>query len=229
MAMLALGEALATTGDRRLYEPVRRAVDYSLHAQHRGQGGWRYRPGDEGDMSQFGWQVLALKSAQLGGVEVPLEANRLMQQFLNRCTSGTSGGLAGYQPGQPPTVTMTAEALLCRHFLLTEVPRATNNEASQYLLQHLPGAGETNFYYWYYGTLAMFHIGGPGWETWNQHLTKTLTQSQQKSGPEAGSWEPVGIWCGYGGRVYSTAIATLSLEVYYRYSQKHDEDVTSTK
>ena len=33
----------------------------------------------------------------------------------------------------------------------------------------------------------------------------------------AGSWDPDTVWGGYGGRVYTTAMAALCLEVYYRY------------
>ena len=46
---------------------------------------------------------------------------------------------------------------------------------------------------------------------------ETLLPMQKTAGDEAGSWEPNGMWGGYGGRVYSTATAALSLEVYYRY------------
>ncbi len=219
MAMFALSEALAVTGDRRLVEPVRRAVEYSLRSQDRNSGGWRYRPGDQGDMSQFGWQVMALKSARLGGIEIPEEATRLMTAFLQSCTSGTHGGLAGYRPGQQPTPTMTAEALLCRHLIYQSVPDSTDAEAARYLLQSPPGQGEINFYFWYYGTLAMFHVGGQDWENWNLQMSRTLTTSQVRDGEQAGSWEPNCVWSGYGGRVYSTALATLSLEVYYRYSR----------
>jgi hypothetical protein len=33
-----------------------------------------------------------------------------------------------------------------------------------------------------------------------------------------GSWDPVGAWGRDGGRVYSTALCALILEVYYRYN-----------
>ena len=81
----------------------------------------------------------------------------------------------------------------------------------------MPGSRQENLYYWYYGTLAMFQTGGPAWETWNQRLTDTLVNSQIREGDSAGSWDPSGQWAGYGGRVYSTAMAALCLEVYYRY------------
>ena len=63
----------------------------------------------------------------------------------------------------------------------------------------------------------MFHAGGEDWEIWNEAMKQTLLPMQRSSGSEAGSWDPNGMWGGYGGRVYSTATAALSLEVYYRY------------
>ena len=40
-----------------------------------------------------------------------------------------------------------------------------------------------------------------------------------KMGEHAGSWDPRGArWAGEGGRVYTTALGALCLEVYYRYS-----------
>ena len=40
---------------------------------------------------------------------------------------------------------------------------------------------------------------------------------QRRAGCEDGSWDPVGEWGAAGGRVYSTAICAMTLEVYYRY------------
>jgi hypothetical protein len=40
----------------------------------------------------------------------------------------------------------------------------------------------------------------------------------------AGSWDPDDSrWGRYGGRIYTTALATLTLEVYYRYLRLYDE------
>jgi hypothetical protein len=63
----------------------------------------------------------------------------------------------------------------------------------------------------------MHNLGGPEWEEWNRQIRDTLVRAQRKDGPFAGSWDPRTQWGGYGGRVYSTAIATLTLEVYYRF------------
>ena len=69
MATLALGEAFAMTKDDRIRPYLERAVAYTIAAQHPSGGGWRYQPWryqteDFGDMSQFGWQLMALKSTR---------------------------------------------------------------------------------------------------------------------------------------------------------------------
>ena len=217
MSLLALSEALAMTGDRRLLEPVQRGVNFTVAAQSRKDGGWRYAPGDSGDMSQFGWQVLALHSARLGNATVPQVTFDRMEGFLDSCSSGVANGLASYRPNEGPSTTMTAEALLCRFFLKQSVAPATLSEASQRIATQRPSPRHVNLYYWYYGTLAMYHAGGEDWQKWNEELKRTLLPLQIKSGTESGCWPANGVWGGYGGTVYSTAMATLSLEVYYRY------------
>ena len=217
MSLLALSEALAMTGDQRLLPVVQRGVDYSVLAQSRRDGGWRYQPGDTGDMSQFGWQVLALKSARLGGAVVPQSTFDRMNQFLNSCTSGVGKGLASYRPKQGPSTTMTAEALLCRYMLQQHVSGATVMQASRRIDKERPSPSHVNLYYWYYGTLAMYHAGGAEWDRWNDDLKTTLVGLQERQGDAAGSWPANGLWGGYGGRVYSTSMAALNLEVYYRY------------
>ena len=223
MALLALSEALAITGDKQLLDAVQKGVDFSVMAQNTSDGGWRYQPGDSGDMSQFGWQVLALHSAKLGGAQVPDKTFEQMKGFLKSCSSGIDGGLASYRPQQRPSSTMTAEALLCRYFLHHHVSEAALIEAKRMIARELPNQRHVNMYYWYYGTLAMFHAGGDDWKIWNDAMKETLLPLQNLTGSKAGSWEPNGMWGGYGGRVYSTATAALNLEVYYRYLPIYSE------
>jgi hypothetical protein len=94
------------------------------------------------------------------------------------------------------------------------------------LMDRLPprwdeAAGTIDYYYWYYGTLAMFQVGGDPWERWNKAMTGSLVAHQRldKADCRYGSWDPIDPWAADGGRVYSTAINTLSLEVYYRYGR----------
>ena len=72
-------------------------------------------------------------------------------------------------------------------------------------------------YAWYYCTYALFQAGGKPWKTWNKALKKALGTSQHDRGRSKGSWDPAGPWGFVGGRVYSTALMALTLEVYWRY------------
>ncbi len=114
MATFALAEALAMTGDPQLRPAVSRAVAFSLATQDVRSGGWRYQAGDAGDTSQLGWQVMALHTADLAGVEVPDQAWQGISRFLG---SVIRGGVASYRPRGAPSRTMTAEAFYCQHLL----------------------------------------------------------------------------------------------------------------
>jgi hypothetical protein len=218
MAACALSEAFGMTREPRLREPVERAIRYSIAAQDPRGGGWRYHPGDSGDTSQLGWQLMALKSAELAGIPMPETTRRGIARFLQGVSAGTHGGLASYRAGEKVSHSMSAEALVCWQFLGISRDHPACNEAGDFLLTELPGqGGQPNDYYWYYGTLAMYQLQGDYWRQWNAALQKTLLKRQIKDGPLAGAWDTDTVWGGYGGRIYTTAIATLSLEVYYRF------------
>lgn len=217
MATFALSEAYAMSGDRRLSLPLRRAIGYTLAAQHPSTGGWRYRPGELGDMSQLGWQLMALKSASLAGVDVPQIALDRAAKYIRSVSFGTHGGLASYRPGEQGSRTMTAEALASRQFLGLAGENPATREAANYILGELPGSSRPNLYYWYYGSLAMHNVQGANWDTWNHALRTELLSTQEANGPLAGTWPTDSQWSGYGGRVYTAAMGALCLEVYYRY------------
>jgi hypothetical protein len=217
IATLALSEAYAMTADARIHSYVRRAADYTIRSQHPATGGWRYLPNDRGDTSQFGWQLMGLCSGELAGLEIPQPCRLGMQRFLSSVSSGQHGGLAAYRPGERPSPAMTAEALVCRAFLGIDRDNPAIDEAAAMILQKAPGTGRTNLYFWYYATIALYHLQDGHWHRWNSALQRELLRSQQPSGNLAGSWDPNTVWGGYGGRVYSTALAALCLEVYYRY------------
>ena len=70
--------------------PLQRAVDYSLRAQNPSTGGWRYRPGDMGDTSQLGWQLMSLWSAERAGINVPPQTWTGAERFLAQRASRSS-------------------------------------------------------------------------------------------------------------------------------------------
>ncbi|MCC7335733.1 MAG: hypothetical protein IT422_11580 [Pirellulaceae bacterium] len=219
IATLALAEAHVMTGDVVLHDSLMRAAQYSINAQDTRGGGWRYRPGDSGDLSQFGWQAMALKSVQRSGIHVPAVVTQRMHSFLDSCSTGTSKGLFTYRPREGrPSETMTAEGFACRLFLDDPMSLAAQKESLKMIMDRRPGVGEDNVYFWYYATLALFQLQDQNWRDWNQALKQRLLSTQEPVySTQAGSWTPDHMWGGYGGRVYSTAMSCLCLEVYYRY------------
>ena len=227
IATYALAEALGMqtdrTNDRRLREPIQKAVQYIIDNQNPTDGGWRYEKGQRSDMSMFGWQLMALKSSQIAGVEVPEEVTLKMIDFLKERSLGERGGLAAYRLVEPPyeplppSPAMTAEALFCKQMLGLARENPQSQEALEFLMKRLPDRRSEDLYYWYYGTLAVYQYGGLEWQRWNTALRDWLVTDQRTSGHAAGSWDPKPPWGPYGGRVFSTALSTLSLEVYYRF------------
>ena len=103
--------------------------------------------------------------------------------------------------------------------------RRAANESITILLSNRPERRDQdggNSYYWYYATLALFQEDGVAWETWNSRMKEILLELQlrEDQGTAAGSWDPLDRRAQLGGRVYSTAISILCLEVYYRYAPK---------
>ena len=97
------------------------------------------------------------------------------------------------------------------------------DETAAYIRAELPGAGQANLYYWYYATLFLHLRQDQGataledWRTWNEALKNHLLPTQYATGPLEGAWGSDTMWGGYGGRVYTTALAALCLETYYRF------------
>lgn len=229
IAALALCEAYVLTGDERLRPPVERAVAFLLKSRTSDGIAWRYQPGDRfgGDTSILGWAVMMLKSAREVGVAVPEDARTGALAWLQKVAQGRSGGLAIYRPneGYRVTPTMTAEAWACRQFFDVGGPGPASDEAAAYLMQHGPDRDPFNLYYWYYATLAMYQHGGDNWVLWNARVRDQLVRRQERGGHADGSWDP--RLCkdkhdSLGGRVYTTALAALTLEVYYRYLRLYD-------
>jgi hypothetical protein len=217
IAAIALAEAYAMTRDRRLDGPVSSAVAFIAGARNRLDGGWRYEPGEAGDTSMLGWQAMALTSARRAGVQVPQEALDAAGRWLDSVSIDTPG-LYAYQPGMPPTHSMTAEGMYVRQLLGHGRDEPMMLASVERVMRNQPRWNERpSTYAWYYATLALFQHGGPEWDQWNGAITRELLANQRKNGPAAGSWDPVDRWAKIGGRVYQTAICTLTLEVYYRY------------
>jgi hypothetical protein len=219
-AAIVLCEAFAMTGDEQLRLPAQKAIDFIVVAQYR-DGGWRYQPeprSQRGDTSVVGWQLMALQSARAANLAVPDETWQLADLYLDS-VEHRGGSQYSYQAGGGPTPVMTAEALLCRMYLgWTSSDPGLVRGIEWLAAEHPPERGRPNIYYWYYGTQVMHHYGGSEWDEWNLQMRDILCKSQETRGHAAGSWSPGGHdHAGAGGRIYVTALAICTLEVYYRH------------
>jgi hypothetical protein len=222
VAAITLCEAYGMSEDPTVGEAARKAIAFISNAQNKTTGGWRYQPGDEGDTSVLGWQIMALKSAQMAKLDVDPACFENAKKFLEKVARGRHGGLFAYQPFQNATPSMTAVGLLSQQYLGAGRDDANMREGRAYLMAHLPdNAFIRNTYYWYYATQVMHNFLGPEWDSWNRHMRRALIESQVKKGCGAGSWDPQvpspDAWGEQGGRIVTTTLAILSLEVYYRY------------
>jgi hypothetical protein len=231
IATMALCEAYGLTKDPTLQKPAQRAIDFIVKAQNKEDGGWRYAPGEPGDTSVFGWQLFALRSAYLAGLDVPDETVSGARKYLDRAAADPIAATYCYQPGKGMTHPMTAEGLLCRQYL----GWTANNPALQQGVQKVSedllqnSAKQRNLYYWYYATQLLHNVGGPLWQQWNAQVRDRLVQQQviDRSTCAYGSFHPTlplpDAWGKDAGRHFTTCLAILTLEVYYRYLPLYSE------
>ena len=215
LAGIALSETYAMTQDQRLAGPAQLALNYIMAAQDPVGGGWRYSPKQPGDTSAVGWQLMALKSGHMAFLQVnPLTIKKAVE-FLNRVQQD-EGSMYGYtDPGNGYGT--SAVGLLCRMYLGWKKDNPALQRGVARLAKRGPGM---NLYFDYYATQILHHMEGDMWVAWNTKMRDLLVKSQQKKGHAAGSWFEgfeIGHVTKSGGRLYTTSMATMILEVYYRH------------
>ena len=227
----ALSEAYGLTSSSVFKQNAQKSIDYLLSTQNAG-GGWGQSPGS-GDNDPFvtAWCVMALVSARASGLAVPdVDFDRARARLNAVAAEIDSGKARGFVlPGIDKTATegdvLTAVVMMSRTFTEKDRSDPWFNRSAKRLLGRLPDwdpAG-IDFNRWYFASLALFRYDGPQgffWKGWNERLKQALVMNEkrQDDGCANGSWDPIGPWGGQGGRVWATAINTLTMEVYYRYA-----------
>jgi len=241
IAAYVLAEAQLAAPSIPVERGLRKAVEYIQNARDRdGHGTWRYDVPSLGDSDTAftGWMAIALKTAEHAGIEIEQEALTDSILWLEEVTDDVTGRVgyndrggrsaryegpnAAYPVDQ--TEAMTAVGLHTRS-LLGQSPSTSPImlKSANLLLKALPEHKMTgndlrvDWYYWYYGTHAMYQMGGKYWKLWRKALERAMLGSQRNDGHFKGSWDTDGPWAVIGGRVYTTAMAALSLEAEIRF------------
>ena len=222
IATMAVCEAYGLSRDPKLREPAQRAIGFIAAAQDEATGGWRYNPGQRGDTSVFGWQLFALRSADLAGLTIPRSTLLGCSKFLNLAAADSQKVTYAYQPGGPATAVMTAEALVSRQLLGWPRKHPSLVKGASRVAANLGASEERNIYYWYYATQLLHNMKNKDWERWNPRVREALIATQTADDScENGSWDPFSPsrdrWGASGGRLFQTSLSVLTLEVYYRY------------
>lgn len=217
IAAFALCEAYQMTNDSDLKEPAARAAQFIVEAQSY-QGGWGYLPKQPGDLTITGWQIMALKSSYASGFDVPSGTLGHLDLFLDSQTKDDIH--YGYRNTETST-TCTAIGMLLRMF------RGRSSTDPRILegvrLLETTGASTADVYFNYYATLALYHVGGNVWREWHPRVREYLINTQATEGHEAGSWYFENPYGREGGRLYTTAMAAMTLEIYYRYAPLYQQ------
>jgi hypothetical protein len=179
--------------------------------------------------------MLALKTAIEADLPVDKDVVSRMVAFFKKLEDPLTGR-THYQLNAYGTDALTGVGMMVDEFVL----KRPNSELVQLAAPYLAdlaktrwGAGrnaQSDFYLWYNCTLAMFQAGGDPWKQWNEVIRDRII-SLQLHGSDCvrGSWEPQSQWGGYAGRVYTTALAVLTLEVYYRFARDSTESPVTQK
>ena len=213
-------EAYAMTKDPMLAPYAQGTVWFIEDAQDPIGGGWRYRPREPGDTSAVGWQLMALKSGKITGLNINPRTYKRAEKFLDSVSSDY-GAFYGYMdpPRGKPADARTAVGLLCRMYMGWDknVPGLVDGVAA--ISDRGPAQGNSaNMYYNYYATQVIKHVGGRKWTDWNVKMRNFLVKTQSKEGNSAGSWHFGNDHASSaGGRLYNTSLACMTLEIYYRY------------
>jgi hypothetical protein len=233
IATLALTEMLGMgvdkNQDRLIREKCQRAIDLTLRSQRvrkydaRFIGGWRYTPDSpDADLSVSVWHLMALRSAKNAGLLVPKESIDLAVVYLRRSyesprdASGRATDLKSgfaYTPGHGPTFAMVAAGLLamqvCGQYELPEVAGSAN-----WLRDYRLTYGDRWFFYGIYYYAQAMHKRGGEFADLARRTTEGILLPKQAAD---GSWladDGQERGCG---RVYSSALAVLSLSVKFHF------------
>lgn len=252
IATQAISELYGISGDEVLKPMAERAVRY-LISQQVEDSGWTNGRDKEPDTQMTGWCVLALKSASTPGLEVEADV-KATYEGANKWLDSASGNVrgaprTGYRKAGDsvprPSETRRWKAfpeteavnIMCR--LFSDAPgwnlenETLKSQAA--LIAKSPPAWkqrEVDYAHWYFGSMALFQVGGDGFKAWRNATLDALIKNQRgfseadkdttpETLAEHGSWDAVGAWHPSGGRVWSTATAALTLQVMARRMRLH--------
>ena len=230
IATYALAEAYTLCSKQNLNLPnLKEVVEMAglqIISGQNANGGWAYSyevSGGHVDSSIVCWQLQALKACKYTGIEIFGKSSTVARkglEYLEQCQSDDGG--VKYTPGGGKP-TMTGGSVLC-HQQWGKGSRATVRKGRKFLENKVTfgyDTAESDLYGHYYNGQAMINFGGTTWKNYNKLFRDDVLNAQNPDGsfkPPGGGNAINGTATTYVGNVhYRTCLATLMLEVYYRF------------
>jgi hypothetical protein len=212
IATIALAELYGQTRSRAIRPKLERAIKLIIASQN-AQGGWRYRPlVRDADISVTVLQVVALRAAKNGGIDVPQRTIDKAVKYVKACHHSSSGGFS-YQPGSGPGYARTAAAIYSLQVCgLYEDPLV--KKGSKYLEVNHRNTHQWYVYGNFYATPAQYMIGGETWEKWYKIVADTVVRDVKTQG-SIYYWDKHAR--GGVGPIYTTSVFTTMLAMPYHY------------
>ena len=213
-----------------LPEVTQKAGQLIIDRQHK-NGGWAYQYAESDnaltDTSISIWQLQALKAMQTSGIafmNMNLCVNKGLEFFHDKQHENGGYGYANNYPIPGGRFyTLTGAGMLSAQLFDKSSP-ATSKSASAYIVSVFKlnwQSKDCDLYAHYFATQAMFNLGGTDWEKYNAIMRDEVLKNQNPDGTWKDVVEGAGIRNTFKGngqaQFYRNCLATLMLEVYYRY------------
>jgi hypothetical protein len=226
-ATLFLAEVAGMAPSAEVQDALKASVGCIVASQN-SQGGWRYLPGaKDSDISITVCQVQALRAARNMGVRVPKDTIDRAIHYVKTSYIGDRVSYHQYKGGfwyqvyenRPFRPSRTSFALTAAGVTALYGAGEYDGEEIRGGLKYLfdrrnrpPATDMTRtFDYWYghyYAIQAFFQAGEPYWSEWYPSIRDEIVEGQAVLGDH---WEDLVGPC------YATAMATLILQIPYRY------------
>ena len=216
IATIALAELYGQTRAPAMRPKLEKLIRLIIASQNR-EGGWRYRPvASDADISVTVLQVVALRAAKNGGLDVPQRTIDAAVKYVKDCQHAPSGGFS-YQPARDPGFARTAAAIYSLQVCgLYDDPMV--RRGSDYLVANNQKNDQWFTYGNFYAAPAQYMIGGEVWAKWYAQIKGLLLKNVTSLRGEQYYWEPkLDGGMGGVGPTYATAVYVMILAMPYHY------------
>lgn len=226
----ALSEGYGLTKIPFLKPAMEKSLAYVVDGQLRNGGySYGYNPDGKWDMSVAGWQYQAMKAGYVAGADVPGLEKAIEKGlgFMEKVSFSKVNNRFGYNVPGNGSDGLQGAGTLCLQllgsgdsfaakagvkFISEKCTVVWNNPKRK-----VEAAHANPIYAWYYQTQVMFHAGKTSWKNWNDVCAPQMIKYQHQEGYwECPNQDKGKFSCNYD-KWYTTTLAALSLQVYYRY------------